>query len=196
MEFGQLVSTLMAGPPEAMDQEQRFLGTLSGTQRFAVDGDVLVLGDASLRRVTHVVVSGRVTYRQRIALPPGAVLVVSVLDVSRVDAPSVTVAEQRIEVEHQVPIPFEVRVDADRLDPRTTLCGGRQDRDRRQAGVDLRHPSPGGERRPHRGRDPHGDDRFLNRTSNPGEMLARTDVRNYTRVIPGSLSHPLRTVNG
>jgi putative lipoprotein len=118
LEFGQLASTLMAGPPEAMEQEQRFLAALGGTRRFAVDGDVLTIGDATLRRVEQVVVSGRVTYRQRIALPPDAVVVVGVLDVSRADAPSQTIAEQRIEVEHQVPIPFSLRVDADRLDPR------------------------------------------------------------------------------
>jgi putative lipoprotein len=118
VEFGQLASTLMAGPPEAMEQEQRFLAALDGTQRFVVDGDVLTIGDAMLRRVGQVVVSGRVTYRQRIALPPEAVVVVSVLDVSRADAPSATVAEHRIEVEHQVPIPFSLSVDADRLDPR------------------------------------------------------------------------------
>jgi uncharacterized lipoprotein YbaY len=118
IEFGQLGSTLMAGPPEAMEQEQRFLAGLGGTQPYVVDGDVLTIGSAILRRVEQVVVSGRVTYRQRIALPPGAVVVVSVLDVSRADAPAQTVAVQRIEVEHQVPIPFSLSVDADRLDPR------------------------------------------------------------------------------
>jgi putative lipoprotein len=118
VEFGQLASTLMAGPEPAMEQEQRFLAVLGGSVRYAVDGDVLTLGDAVLRRVSQVDVSGTVTYRERIALPPGAAVVVALLDVSRADAPAETMAEQRIEVEHQVPIPFSFRVDADRFDPR------------------------------------------------------------------------------
>jgi putative lipoprotein len=118
VEFGQLAATLMAGPERAMEQEQRFLAVLGGTVGYAVDGDVLTLGDAVLRRVSQTVVSGTVTYRERMALPPGAVVVVSLLDVSRADAPAVTMAEQRIEVEHQVPIPFSLRIDADRFDPR------------------------------------------------------------------------------
>jgi putative lipoprotein len=103
-----------------MDQEQRFLAEMSGSRPFSVDedGDGLTIGDARLRRVDQIVVSGRVTYRQRIALPPGGVLVVGVLDVSEAATSAVPVAEQRIEVEHQVPIPFSVSVDADLLDPR------------------------------------------------------------------------------
>ncbi len=48
-------------------------------------------------------------YRQRIALPPGAVVRVALSDVSVADAPSTTVAEQVITPEHQVPIPLSAR---------------------------------------------------------------------------------------
>ena len=45
-------------------------------------------------------------------------MIVRVLDVSRADAPSVTVAEQRVESEHQVPIPYSVAVPSAALSAR------------------------------------------------------------------------------
>lgn len=53
--------------------------------------------------------SGTVTYREQIALPPGAVVEVSLLDVSLADAPSRTIAHTRIAARRQVPIPFRLR---------------------------------------------------------------------------------------
>ena len=53
--------------------------------------------------------SGTVTYRERIALPPGAVVEVSLLDVSLADAPSRTIARARITPRRQVPIPYRLR---------------------------------------------------------------------------------------
>jgi putative lipoprotein len=58
---------------------------------------------------------GAVTYRQRSALPPGAVLEVSIVDVAKMDAPSRTIGSIRVPTQgRQVPIPFELRYDADR----------------------------------------------------------------------------------
>ena len=55
------------------------------------------------------VVTGTVTYRQRIALPRQAVVQVQLLDVSKADAPAIVIAEQRIEPKgKQVPIPFSL----------------------------------------------------------------------------------------
>lgn len=54
--------------------------------------------------------SGTVTYRERIALPPGAVVEVSLLDVSLADAPSRTIARTRIVTRRQVPIPYRLRL--------------------------------------------------------------------------------------
>ncbi|MGE7473027.1 YbaY family lipoprotein [Bosea sp. NPDC003192] len=53
--------------------------------------------------------SGTVSYRERIALPPGAVVEVSLLDVSLADTPSRTVARTRIAARRQVPIPYRLR---------------------------------------------------------------------------------------
>jgi putative lipoprotein len=52
---------------------------------------------------------GSVAYRQRIALPPTAVVTVRIEDVSKADAPAVVIGEQVIETKgRQVPIPFAV----------------------------------------------------------------------------------------
>jgi len=69
-----------------------------------------------------VTVSGEVYYRQRIALPPTAELYVAVEDVSRMDVAAVIMAESRIVPAGQVPIPFELRVDASRVDSRYTYA--------------------------------------------------------------------------
>ena len=64
-------------------------------------------------------VSGTVAYRERIALDPSAEVVVQLLDVSRMDAPSVTLAEQRIKANgKQPPFAYELTVDAARIDLR------------------------------------------------------------------------------
>ena len=61
--------------------------------------------------------SGTVTYRERIALPPSAVVEVSLLDVSLADAPSRTIARTRIVPRRQVPIPFRLRFNDSVIQP-------------------------------------------------------------------------------
>ena len=62
-------------------------------------------------------VTGRVTYLQRTALTPTAIVQVELVDVSRADAPVVVLAEQTIRPQHQVPIPFELAYDPSTIDP-------------------------------------------------------------------------------
>jgi len=56
-------------------------------------------------------VSGTVTYRERIALTPNAVLEVTLADVSRADAPAEVLGRQVIESPGQVPISFSIEYD-------------------------------------------------------------------------------------
>ncbi len=63
-------------------------------------------------------IRGTATYRERMALPPGTVLEVALEDIARADAPATRIAEARIPVERQVPIPFVLAFDPARLDPR------------------------------------------------------------------------------
>jgi putative lipoprotein len=68
--------------------------------------------------VTQGVVSGVVTYLQRMALSPTAVVHVSIDDVTLEDAPMVTISSVDIPVTHQVPIPFSLSYDPSKIDPK------------------------------------------------------------------------------
>lgn len=120
-------STRMACPPAEMAQEAEFLAALNGAERVVVTGDRLVLGTSgpplTFRAVpaesADATLNGTVTYRPRIALPPDAVLSVKLLDVSRADAPSVTLAETRVGTDgDQVPLPFSLDYDSADVEPR------------------------------------------------------------------------------
>ena len=79
----------------------------------------LVHGDQEADSMSTV--TGTVTYLQRIALPPSAVVAVKLADVSRADAPAIVLGEQRIEADgRQVPFAFEIEYDPTRIDPRFT----------------------------------------------------------------------------
>ncbi|XWK88599.1 MAG: YbaY family lipoprotein [Phormidium sp.] len=66
-------------------------------------------------------VSGVVTYRQRIALPPDALVIVQLQDVSKQDAPAVVIGQQTIPTQRrQVPFPFEIVYNQDRINPKNT----------------------------------------------------------------------------
>ena len=71
---------------------------------------------------TNASVSGTVTYRERIALSPGATLEVQLRDVSLQDAASRLIAEQVIQNPGQVPIKFKIECNRNDLDPRNTYA--------------------------------------------------------------------------
>jgi len=58
-------------------------------------------------------VTGTLTYRERIALPAAAKIVVKLVDVSRADAPAIVLGEQTIAANgRQVPFAFSIPYDA------------------------------------------------------------------------------------
>jgi uncharacterized lipoprotein YbaY/heat shock protein HslJ/uncharacterized lipoprotein NlpE involved in copper resistance len=63
-------------------------------------------------------ISGTATYRERIALPPGAVLELSLEDVSRADAPAKELGRVRIENLGNPPFEFEIPYDSEAIDDR------------------------------------------------------------------------------
>ena len=68
-------------------------------------------------------VTGSVTYRERIALPPSAVITVKLVDVSLADAPAVLIAEQVIATAgRQVPFEFALEYDASIIQPSHTYA--------------------------------------------------------------------------
>ena len=63
--------------------------------------------------------TGTVTYRERIALPPNARLQVEIRDVSRADARAPLIASTTSQTRgRQVPLPFTLRYNVNRLEPR------------------------------------------------------------------------------
>jgi len=63
------------------------------------------------------VVTGTASYRERMALPPGAVFEATLLDVSRAGAPAETVGRTRIESPGNPPIRFEIAYDPAHIRP-------------------------------------------------------------------------------
>jgi putative lipoprotein len=95
-----------------------------GKVRHCKQGDTPPATAAATKPVvsSFVDISGNVTYLQRIALPPDAVLIVRIQDVSRADAPARILAEQRIELAgRQVPISFQTTVDRDLIGKRARI---------------------------------------------------------------------------
>jgi uncharacterized lipoprotein YbaY len=69
------------------------------------------------------VLTGTVTYRQRMALPPGSVVEVQLQDVSKADAVAEVIASQTITTTGEnVPIPFTLTYDPAQIDPRYTYA--------------------------------------------------------------------------
>jgi putative lipoprotein len=66
-------------------------------------------------------VTGTATYRERMMLPPGAVLEAVVEDISRADAPAPTLARTAFAPEGGPPWAFRMEVDPSSIDPRATL---------------------------------------------------------------------------
>lgn len=78
-------------------------------------GAALALPHAA--RAQAAAITGTAAYRERIALPPGAVLEVELVDISRADAAAERIAAVRIGVQGQVPIPFTLPYDPARIRP-------------------------------------------------------------------------------
>lgn len=66
------------------------------------------------------VISGSISYRERIAMPADAVIRVQLLDISKQDVAATIIAEQRIRPSRQVPIPFTLQYDRSEINRRGT----------------------------------------------------------------------------
>ncbi len=106
-------------------------GTLRVVSNFTLEGNELKLAsDKALGNLgpdgetprQPLAVTGEVFYRERIAMPQGAVVKVQVADVSRADAPADVIGEQVIENPGNVPVKFSVPYDANKIDPRFTYA--------------------------------------------------------------------------
>lgn len=66
--------------------------------------------------------TGHVIYRERIALRPGSIVTVRLVDVSRADVKATVLAEQRIENPATVPVPFQLDYDPGMIDVRMSYA--------------------------------------------------------------------------
>ncbi len=89
----------------------------SGSHIAALFVALLLLASPGLADTMHI--NTTVTYRERIALPPNAVLEVELLDTSRADAPSIRLSSQRFKLTG-VPRTVEIAYDTDLIDERLT----------------------------------------------------------------------------
>lgn len=74
----------------------------------------------ALTAAEPVKLTGSAAYRERIALEPGSILDVELLDVSRPDAPAIRLSAMRVLAETQVPIRFSLYYDPALIDPAHT----------------------------------------------------------------------------
>ena len=136
IDFGPFATTLIACPPGSLDSH--YLQQLDQVARYRIiDGDLFFAleSDRGWMRFAAMpmaapttpvasatmpaTVTGVVTYRERIALPPDVVVTVRIEDTSRADAPAILIGEQAIRDPGQVPIPFAVPYDPRLIDPRS-----------------------------------------------------------------------------
>lgn len=92
---------------------------VEGAQPEAVETEDAVTEPSELTGI----LTGTVTYLQRVALPPGSVIDVQLQDVSRADAPAQILASQTITTAGEnVPIPFTLSYDPAQVDERFTYA--------------------------------------------------------------------------
>jgi putative lipoprotein len=85
------------------------------------DVEIIVEPVASSGTSSPSVITGTVTYRNRSALPPTAVIEVTLQDVSLADAPAKVISTQTIEAGgQQPPFAYELAYDPAQIDPRNT----------------------------------------------------------------------------
>ncbi len=136
LRVGPVATTRAACPPGTL--EGAFLEQVVSSSSYAFDGENLMLypvvepgtmnftpvsTDATSQGTSEEERSGRltgvVTYRERVALPPGSVVRVTLQDVSRADAPADVIDSQTVTTSGEnVPIPFELSYDPAHIDPR------------------------------------------------------------------------------
>lgn len=131
LRFGPMILTRAMCPPGSL--HDRIAKDLPAVRSYVVKDGHLFLslmadggiyefeptGGSGPKKTQEAHVTGTVSYRQRIALTPRAVVEVRLLDVSRADAPSTTIAEQTVRpAGRQVPISFDVVYDPERIDLR------------------------------------------------------------------------------
>ncbi|MEM7065128.1 MAG: YbaY family lipoprotein [Cyanobacteria bacterium P01_B01_bin.77] len=112
----------MRGVPVAVESTDmgvtyRYDGELGVEVAIATSGEQTITIDG-VPQPTDETITGTVSYLPRIALPSDAIIEVSLVDVSRADAPAITLSSQKIVSSgRQVPFPFTLLYDPEQISP-------------------------------------------------------------------------------
>jgi uncharacterized lipoprotein YbaY len=111
--------TQLAQPEAAPTVAPVVEATAPVTETKAVEASPMITETVSVEPTPAITaITGQVTYRQRMALAPDAVVEVVLQDTSRADAPAITLGSQTLQTNGaQVPIPFAVEYDLSQIDP-------------------------------------------------------------------------------
>ena len=128
LTIGEAATTRMAcaEPQGVMEQETQYLSLLGSVASFRIEGSQMSLldGGGQVVLVYEAAVTGLVNSQAATPLPAGAIATVTLADVSRADAPAVTIAEQVISNPEAFPFPFTVIYNLEVIDPRFTYAIG------------------------------------------------------------------------
>jgi putative lipoprotein len=125
LEFGPLALTRAMCPPGSLHNQivKQWSYVRSYVMRdghlflsLMADGGIYEFEPMSREESVKGAVKGTATYRERMALPPGAVLEATLQDVSRADAPAVVIGQMRVEKPGNPPIEFQIAYDPSRID--------------------------------------------------------------------------------
>lgn len=119
----QTGTTEVRGVPVAVESTDvgvtyRYGGELTVEVAIAKSGEQAITIDGVPQQADEAI-TGTVSYRPRIALPADAIVEISLVDISRADAPAIALSSQQIvSGGRQVPFPFTLLYDPEQINPR------------------------------------------------------------------------------
>jgi len=113
-----------AEPAGVMEQEETYLSLLNAAASYSTANGMLTISDANgvATMTFSPAVAGTLNYKERIALPDGAQVVVTLEDVSMADAPAQVIGQTIMAAPAGPPIPFVVPYNLNDIDPTHTYA--------------------------------------------------------------------------
>ena len=138
---GDTLILVTSAEPAPEPREQRLRVELAAPDRLVLSGPGLLAGAWERRRFAEL--TGTVTYLERVALTPEALVQIELRDVSRADAEAPLIAKAVLRPGgKQVPIPFVLDYDVADIDPRGAYAVSARIADRGQLAFVTETPVP------------------------------------------------------